>query len=505
MRAIARELVNDTRPRGLFVTLRNFDGGMASALELRDALASVRKAGRRVVVHLPTGTDTKGYFVASAADEIYGFPGADVSILGFASQGVYVRDALVRTGVVAEVIAHGKYKSAGEMLVRDSMSEPQKEQVGRILDAMYARVVRALTEDRGCTEGEARSVIDHGVHRAPQAVTAKLLDGALFDDEVTKKLAPSTTKLPFHAVPALGYLRGRRATKLGQGRRGPCIGVVRVHGAITGGDSVLSRGAAERDVIASIRAAREDRKVRGVILHVDSPGGSALASARMHRELTLLAEEKPLVACMANVAASGGYYVAAAAHSIVAEPVTITGSIGVISARFAVGPLLGRLGVHVDTLKRGERADLFGAVHPLTEEERRVLEREIEATYQEFLAVVARGRGKSRDEVHELAQGRVWTGEDARANGLVDILGGFDVAMDEVRRRVGKGAGRLAARVVRAKANDASTWGAKPLQPKDAVASFAHALLGEWSDVLPLVTGRERVLLLALETLRFVG
>jgi protease-4 len=500
VRALALEMEGDPRPVGLLVTLKSYAGGMATALSLREVLLRLRKARRRVVVHLPGGVDTKGYFIASGADEIYAFPGAEVALLGFASGGVYVREALAKTGVVAEVLAHGKYKSAGESLTHDKMSEPQREQLGALLDRMYGSVRDALLTERGLTPAEATQAIDQGLHRIPEAVTAKLVDAALFDDEVVTKLSPDPKVR--RAVPAMEYLGARRATKLGSDRA-PCIGVVRVHGGIARGESLFGRGALEGDVILAVRAARESRKVRGVVLHVDSPGGSALASARMHRELELLASEKPLVVSMANVAASGGYYVAAPAHAIVAQPLTVTGSIGVISARFAVGPVLRRFGIHVDTLKRGARADLYDTVHPLRDDERRAIEHEIGETYREFIAVVARGRKKSVDEIEALAQGRVWTGEDAHARGLVDVLGGFDVALAEARRRVGKGGDALPARVVRTRGGDGSTWSARPTSAKPAAWSLAEEMLGEWADVLPVVTSGERVLLLALETMRF--
>jgi protease IV len=463
---------------------------MATALALRSALAQLRNAGRPVVVHLPAGTDTKGYFIASAAESIYAFPGASLSLLGFASRGVFVRETLVKAGVVAEVLAHGKYKSAGDSLTRDAMSEPQREQVGAILDRMYGTLSDALATGRGLTPAEATAAIDQGVYRVPEAIQAKLVDAGLFDDEIAAKLSPDA-KTPVRSVSAAEYLGARQATSFGKRGRGPCVGVVEVHGAISQGGSPWSSGAIEGEVIASLRAARESPRVRGVILHIDSPGGSALASARMHRELELLAAEKPLIACMANVAASGGYYVAAPAHRIVAEPVTITGSIGVIAARFAFGPLLERFGVKVDVLKRGARADMTDVARPLTGDERAALEREIAGTYEEFLEVVARGRHKTRDEVHVLAQGRVWTGEDAQAHGLVDVLGGFEIALAEVRARIGKGADALAPRIVFKKSKDLATLSAVPAKQ---VARFAETILGEWASVLPLVTSEERVM-----------
>ena len=502
VRALALEMEGDPRPIGLLVTLKSYAGGMATALSFRSRLLlRLRKAGRRVVVHLPGGVDTKGYFVASAADEIYAFPGAEVALLGFASGGVYVREALAKTGIVAEVLAHGKYKSAGESLTRDAMSEPQREQLGALLDRMYGSVTDALQTERGLTAAEATQAIDQGLYRIPECCDREARRCCALRRRGRDQALPRPEGAAC-AVPAMEYLQARRATKLGADRA-PCIGVVRVHGGIARGESLFGRGALEGDIIQAVRAARENRKVRGVVLHVDSPGGSALASARMHRELELLASEKPLVVSMANVAASGGYYVAAPAHAIVAQPLTVTGSIGVISARFAVGPVLHRFGIHVDTLKRGARADLYDTVHPLSDDERRAIEHEIGETYREFVAVVARGRKKSVDEVEALAQGRVWTGEDAHARGLVDVLGGFDVALAEARRRVGKGGDALPARVVRSRGGDSSTWSARPTSAKPAAWSLAEEMLGEWADVLPVVTSGERVLLLAMETMRF--
>ncbi len=491
LRALVSEIVSDERPRGLLITLRAFDGGMATAMALRHLLGRVRKAGRKVVVHAPAGLDTKSYFVACAADKVYAFPAASVALLGFASRGVYLREALAKVGLVADVLAHGKYKSAGDALTRDAMSEPQREQVTALLDVLYEALAAAVRESRSMTAAEATAAIDRGIYRAPEAVRAKLLDASLFDDQVLAALEPDRTDAPA-CVSARSYLRARVATNRGRGRR-PCVGVIEVHGAIVqGGGSLTSRAAVGHAIVAAVRAAREDRRVRGVILHIDSPGGSALASAQMHRELELLASEKPLVALMANVAASGGYDVAAPAQVIVAEPLTVTGSIGVISARFALGPLLERLGVHVDMLKRGERADLFDAVRPLEPGERAALLAEIEGTYQEFVEVVARGRKKSTDEIEALAQGRVWAGVDAHARGLVDILGGFDVALEEVRRRVGGRGEMLEARILRVRKSDPSLRSAKPSHPE--VTWLADQLLGDWADMVPLALGSERVL-----------
>jgi protease-4 len=210
-----------------------------------------------------------------------------------------------------------------------------------------------------------------------------------------------------------------------------------VHGAIAGQGAMTQSLATDERVIAAVRKARRDPRVRGVVLHVDSPGGSALASDRMHHELEQLAAEKPLVACMANVAASGGYYVAAPAHTIVAQPTTITGSIGVVAARVVVEPLLAKLGIHTDVVKRGARSDIFEPTRHLDDAERAAFERELEGTYRAFLGVVARGRKRPIEEIHKVAQGRVWSGADAANVGLVDVLGGFEEALDRARALIG--------------------------------------------------------------------
>jgi protease-4 len=447
---------------------------MVTARAVRDVLVEIRKAGKGVVVHLPVGTDTKGYLIASGAEKVYAFPGASLALAGFASRGIFLKTALARAGLDVEVLARGKYKSAGDMLSRDEMSEPHKEQTGAILDAFHGALRDGISDGRGLPPEEASAAIDRGFFRTPEALEAKLVDGSVCD-------------------PAATYLKARRLTKLARPRA--CVGVITVHGAISeGGGSYPGRGALATRIIADARMARESKHVRGVVLHVDSPGGSALASARMHRELELLAAEKPLVVLMANVAASGGYYVAAPAHSIVASPLTITGSIGVIAARFAFGPLLARLGVHTDGLKRGEHSDLSDPTHGLSAAERAFLQNEIEGTYQEFLEVVARGRKRSKDEIESLAQGRVWTGADAHARGLVDTLGDMETALAQVRSRIGTGADALEPKVIYARGAETSLRDAKPAL--DALDALAQHLAGEWTEMLPIALSGERTLTL---------
>jgi len=468
VRAVVDEVAKDARVAGLLVTIKSLRGGMASATSLRAILGRARDAGKDVVVHLPLGAMTKEAYVASIASRIYLGPQAQMAPLGFATATRYLRAAITRAGLEPEVFARGMYKSAGEQLVRDSMSDPQREQLSALLDVFYTQIVEAFASGRRMTQEQARAVVDAAPYRADEAIAAGLVDGAAYEDEMADRLAQGGTRP--RVLLAERYLQVVRATRMKPLRRKPVIGVITVHGAIAGQGGMAQQLATDERVIAAVRRARQNRAVRAVILHVDSPGGSALASDRIHHELEQLAAEKPLVACMANVAASGGYYVAAPAHTIVAQPTTITGSIGVVSARVVVEPLLAKLGVHTEIVKRGARADIFEPTRHLDEGERAAIDRELEGTYQAFLAVVARGRKRPVGEIHRVAQGRVWSGADAAKVGLVDVLGGFEEALDRARALVGAGGAGLEPAIVRG--------GRTPLPPLDPPkrAAFVEAV-----------------------------
>ncbi|WP_437577921.1 signal peptide peptidase SppA [Sorangium sp. So ce887] len=477
VRELGKHLMKDPRPAGLLLRMRSVHAGPAVLASLRDALLEIRAGGKDIVAYLPRGADTAMLLLASAARAVVVGPETLVSPLGFAVEGRYVRRALEQVGVEPEVFAKGMYKNAGEVLVRDTMSTEQREQVGALLDARLGDLIAALAQGRRVDRETAARWIDEAPYGAEQAVARGIIDAVAYEDELEHMLAsgllPGTTA-PRRAeasasgsagVGALAAGRDERARFVAAGRylsarRGlslrpmlprPILGVVEVHGAIV--SRARFRGASlasEERLVASLRAARQNPRIRGVILHIDSPGGSALASDRIHHEVTRLAEVKPVVACMSNVAASGGYYVAAAAHAIIAQPQTITGSIGVVSARFALGPLLDRLGVSTDVVKRGARADLFSPSRRLDAGERAVMERELDAIYATFLRVVARGRRRPVEEIEPLAQGRVYSGAEAQARGLVDMLGGFERALHELRQMIGPKATAIEPVIVRA-------------------------------------------------------
>ncbi len=438
----------DPHVAGVVLISKGLQGGTATASSLRGVLQRFRGAGKRVIVHLPLGGGTRDAYLGTVADRFLLGPQSGLHAVGLLSSTRYLRGALDKLGVVPDVHARGRFKTAAERLERTSMSEPQREQMVALLDGIHGEIVRAIATGRGVDEVRARAMIDSAPYQGQEAVAAGLVDDTAYDDELATRLGEASRKA--RLVPADAWWRPRLALRPRALRGSGVIGVVRIHGAITGDVGLPMRSTAiDEQVIAAVRLARLHPRVRGVVLHVDSPGGSALASDRMHHELCQLAAEKPVVACMGDVAASGGYYVAVAAHAIVAQPTTITGSIGVIGARLVLEPLLARIGVATEVLARGAHARLLDPTLPLGDEDRVALDRELEHTYQAFLRVVAAGRGRALEEIESLAQGRVWSGADACARGLVDKLGGFDDALGIVRERIGERAGALAVRVLR--------------------------------------------------------
>ncbi len=472
-------MASDERVRGMLVTIRSMGGGMATATSLRSVLARARAAGKEVAVHLPMGAGSKEVYVATAATKVFLGPTAQLSPLGFRSASRYIKPMLDRAGVEPQIFACGEFKSAGENLVRDSMSPEQRAQLERLYETFHEQLLHGISDGRGVSRERAAEIVDQAPYFGRAAVDAGLADDLAYDDEVMGKLdrvspasatgtgtgtdtagkgegegegrahrKKSLRTRSSKVVDGEAYLAGKKRPLLRPLLRRPVVAVIPVHGAITHAGGMFGGLSTDERVGRMIRVARRDPRVRGVILHVDSPGGSALASDLMHHEIVQLTREKPVVVCMANVAASGGYYVAAPAACIVAQPTTVTGSIGVVAARVSLEPLLHRLGVREEVIEKGARASLLSPMGVLDEDDRSALMRELLATYRAFVGVVASGRKMSEEEVERLARGRVYTGRDAADAGLVDRLGGFDVALAEIRRRLPADVGARAEVVV---------------------------------------------------------
>jgi protease-4 len=440
------ELAADPAAKGLLVTLRSAGGGAARMRSLRGQLERLRTRGKRVVVYLPHGASLRELGVACCADALWLDPAASIAPLGVAASIPYVRAGLDALGVEAEVLARGRYKTAAENLVRREMSEAQREQLGALLDDLFDDVSSALCSGRRVPGDKVAEWIEQSPWAARDALDRGLVDALVTDEQVVphllawpERLAATAESDPDDAprlVP-LGLYERRRRVRLVPLRPRDYVAVVDVHGAIVSEARPGAAAAAEGPLVQALERARRDRRARAVVLHVDSRGGSALASARILRAVLRVRRRKPVVAYFCDVAASGGYMIGVGAQKIVAQPVTLTGSIGVVAAKPVVATLLERLGVRVETLKRGDRVDMLSPVRKLTDEERDTFTRELELTYDEFVRVVAEGRSTSEAHVRAVAEGRVWSGRAAQREGLVDTLGDFSVALAEANGLAG--------------------------------------------------------------------
>jgi protease IV len=432
-----RRISADGRPRGVVLRVRNLGGGWAALEELRRELAAFRERGGRVVAYL-VEADSRSYYLACAADEILATPLTTIGVIGLRARVNFLRDALTRVGLEAEVVAVSPYKSAGEPFVRNDFSEESREQAERLLDRRYEELVGAIAEGRKLTPEEARARVDLAPYGTPEALAQGLLDGACYEDELPERLGLEGGRARLaewgaaHKSLRVPYRRSLR-------RR---VGLVSLSGAIVRGKNrkipvplpiVGGEQAGSESVVAALRLAERNRRVAAILFHVESPGGDALASDLIWREVERIRAKKPVVVLMGDVAASGGYYVSAAASHLVARRNTITGSIGVLSIRPVAENLYEKLGVNPVALERGARAGLLDASRRPTPDELEVLEGQIRFIYDEFKDRVSRGRSMEASTLEGIAGGRVWTGAEARELGLADEIGGFREALGKAR------------------------------------------------------------------------
>lgn len=468
LRALCEAVAEDPAVEGILVTVRGVECGWAVATSVREALAVARAAGKRVVAWLPEGAGAKEYFIALAAERVVGTPQASIMPLGLAAGMTFARGLLARAGLRAEVFARREYKSAAEAFIRDGYSDANRMQTEALLDRLHGALVDAIVSGRGVDRARAVQWVDGGPYRAVDAVREGLLDAVAYEDQLPEVLGRAEA---LKRVPAGAYLALSRALRfepMGRARR---VGVVQVRGPIVSGRGVSSgRVADARAIVAALRTARAREDLGAVVLHVDSRGGSALASDVIAREVERLREKKPVVACFSDVAASGGYYVAALAHEIVAQPTTVTGSIGVIAMRVLAVELLEKLGLTHEVIRRGARGDLLSPYRVWSDEDRAAFDREIDGFYDDFVGIVARGRARDRAVVEPLARGRVYAGGDAHAAGLVDTLGGLDVAIARAKAR---GEGAFAAEPV---VVTPPRGAPEPPEPQGAVRALLDAL-----------------------------
>lgn len=431
------------RVAGVALRLEGPPGGLARAFSLRRAVAAVRAAGRPVVAWSEV-FGAEDWLVASAASRLYLPPSGQLHWIGLQAGGLYLRGLLSRIGVRPDVVKVGGFKGAAEPFLRDAMSPEQREQLDAWLDDAFEALCAAVGEGRGMDPGQVRARADEGPFAAGAAVEAGLADGALYPDQVEdvlRELAPGA--VGGDGRPLLvdgGLLLALRATEPGLRpllRPLPCVAYVVASGTIHRGARARGVGGDPyRELLARLA---EDDAVRAIVLRIDSPGGDATASDLLFRAARRAAARKPVVASLGDVAASGGYFLAAGADAVWAEAATLTGSIGVVGGKIDASALYERLGVRREILERGARAGFLSEARAFRPDERRALRAGMEALYELFVARVAEGRRLDPAAVRRVARGRLWSGVRARDHGLVDAIGGPLEALADARRRAGLG------------------------------------------------------------------
>jgi len=438
----------DRDVRAVAVRVDDLGMGLAKAQELRRELAALAADGKPIACYFDTAGEgsngTLEYYVASACSSISMAPVGELNLLGLWSNPLFLRGGLDKLKIDPSFLAAGRYKNFAETYTEKQHSPAAREELETVLDGYWRQIVDDIASSRRLAPAAVRAAFDAAPLSAAAALEGRFVDHLEYDDDLRARLDQELDDPDWEELDAYVARRGEEG---GPGGSGDEIALVFAAGTIVRGASGTDAWTNELYIGSKglgdlLDRLGDDDGVRAVVLRVDSGGGSAVASDLLHHRLEQLKRKKPVVVSMSDLAASGGYYLAAAASRIVAERATLTGSIGVVSGKLATGRLESEtLGVTRDPLSRGARAGLYSTVRPFSDEERALLERRIGEIYDRFLGAVASGRNLPRSAVERVAQGRVWIGEDAGSNGLVDTLGGLDAALDAARELAGMAPG----------------------------------------------------------------
>jgi protease-4 len=425
----------DKRIRGVVFKFGMFDVGMAQAQDIHDEILQYRKSGKKIYA-FASAYSMVDYFIASACDKVFLMPQGMVDMRGVMISKTYYKGLFDKLGIKAEFVRIENYKTAPTVYTEYEMTPYDREQRGAILDTYIEVMTGAVAESRGIKKTSVLNILDTGIISGQTARKEKLIDDFLHLDQVTN-LFKNKDEKELSVIDDSDYRR-IPAEEVGL-NEGPEIALVYAAGTITDGkDSTdfLTGETIGGDTLAEqLHEAKRDYRIKAVVLRVDSPGGSGTASEVILRAVQELKEAgKPVIVSMGNVAASGGYYISCLADKIVAQPNTITGSIGIFAGKFDMSGFYSKIGINKQILKRGKYADIFTETRPSTKEEMTLVYNYINEFYQGFLAHVAEGRGKKPSDIDKIGRGRVWSGTDALKVGLVDELGGIDVAVETAKK-----------------------------------------------------------------------
>ena len=432
-----RKAKKDSRIRAVLIKPTGFTSPYwGKVQEIRDAMLDFKKSGKPLYAYLEYGGDRE-YYLATAADKVYLMPSASLDLVGVATYELFLKGTFDKIGAIPDFHRIGDYKTAVNTFTQTGYTPAHKEMDEALNRDLFNQIVGGIAAGRKKNETEIRQLIDEGPFLPEDALRAGLVDDVQYEDQVNTKLQ-GTEEL--RRIDGDDYARAG-GTSLGL-NSGPRLAIIYAAGTITGGksgyDPVNGAVIGSETLIEYIRQARRDGSVRGIVLRIDSPGGSATASDAVWRELMIARNERqdrPIVASMSDLAASGGYYIALPAQLIVAQPSTLTGSIGIFGGKIVTGGVYEKLGAHIASTSIGKNAEIESPVRRYTPDEGKKLDEQLQAFYDQFVEKVATSRHSTPEKIDAIAQGRVWTGQQAKERGLVDVLGGLDRAIELTKER----------------------------------------------------------------------
>ncbi len=413
----------DEKITGIFLEPSIINTGIASSTEIRNKLNEFKKETNKFIISYSEVYSQKAYYIASVSNSVYMHPEGVLDIRGLASNALFFTESLERLGVQPEIIRHGKFKSAIEPFTRTNMSQENREQTKSYMNDLWNNYLQEVSTSRNLNKQVFNKKVENYKIEESRAM---FIDSSIYKDQLIDilKTKSDNDKLNLITIPEY-YEYATKEEKHSINK----IAVLYASGDIVGGEENDKIGSEQYSKI--IREIRKNKNIKALVLRINSPGGSALASETILREVILTKKEKPVIVSMGDVAASGGYYIACYADTIVCNPTTITGSIGVFGLMFNIKNMLNnKLGIYTDTVKTGEYADMMSMLRPMSSQEKNIVKNQIEKVYKTFTNHVAKGRNLDLNYVDEIAQGRVWSGEMAKEIGLIDVLGGLEKAIN---------------------------------------------------------------------------
>lgn len=443
--AAIRKAKTDDKIKGIYLEIKNLTAGFATIEEIRNALVDFHSSKKFIYAYAETYSQRE-YYLATAATKIYMNPQGGMELKGLSSQLLFFKNALEKLNVEVQIFRHGKFKSAIEPFMLDKMSEANRLQTETYMGSIWNNMLEGISKERSISVDELNKLANNLTINSPEsAVENKLIDELKYEDEVMDQLRKDLkitekAKIAFADIGKYKDKSGSTITKKKDDKiktKEAQIAIIYAVGQINSGEGDDETIGSDR-IAKAIRDARNDSSIKAVVLRVNSPGGSALASDVIWREVTLTKKVKPFVVSMGDVAASGGYYISCAADRIFAQPNTITGSIGVFGLiPNAQKAFADKLGINVDTVNTNKHSDVGTILRPVTEQEREYVQKGVEKVYQTFIGRVAEGRKTTPEMIDSIGQGRVWSGADAIRINLVDELGGIDKALAWAAQKAG--------------------------------------------------------------------